>query len=450
MTDSKDLLETCRGLVDEGKKKGADAVEAWAEYGKRVAVNVEHNDLKGAEADEHSAVGLRVLKGGALGFAYVNRLDAGSLSEALDDALSIAGSVPADADNGLGEPAPLTDVEGLWDDRVATMGVDDAVSKALGLVRSARAVDERVSIDSGSFSVSSGHEAIATSSGIAAHQSDAAVIYSLFGMAVDGEDVGSFDYDYRGHRSLDDVDVDALGARFGEKVMALLRPGDARAYRGKVLFTAEAFEEVFISPILSAIDGDNVLKGRSRLKEKLGQKIAGADFTLVDDGSRPGALYSSPFDREGLPRVRTPLVEEGVLRTFLYDVKTARRAGTRPTGHAAGSARSLPSIGTTNVRLDAGTESEQALMEALGDGGLMLSRFSGNVDAVSGDFSGVAKGAFWCGGGEKKHPVKETLIAGNAFDLLEKIVARGDQLHDTIGYEGPWVVVDGVDVTSGS
>lgn len=446
---AKELQALCERLVEQAKAEGATDAEAFATYSRSATASLEQNDVKGAEVSELSAVGMRVLVGDKMGFAYVNRFDDDALAEALADALTVAKAAPGDPANVLPDPEPLGDIPGLWDDALVSTGPDEAVARAVEMLRAARGVDERVSVDTGSFSFNVEHEAIASSKGVSASASGTSVVYGLFGMAVDGEEVGSFDHVYDGHLSLDAIAHEELGRRFGRKVVDLLGPRETRPYRGPVLFSAEAFEEIFVDTLLDAVDGDRVVKGKSRLKEKLGEKVASGSFTLVDDGTMPGGLRSSPFDREGLPHRRTPIVEGGVLRTFLYDTKSARRAGARSTGHAQGSARSLPGVGPTNVRVKAGDLSHDELLRRL-DEGLYVGRFSGSTDSVSGDFSGVAKGSFWVEGGERQGPVKETLIAGNVFTLLLQIVALGKELHRDMAYEGPWVLVEGVDVSSGA
>ena len=142
------------------------------------------------------------------------------------------------------------------------------------------------------------------------------------------------------------------------------------------------------------------------------------------------------------------LVGDGILHHFLYDGKTALRAGKRPTGHAEGSARSPPGIGTTNLRVSPGDRSDDELLRDLGNG-LLIGRFSGNVDEVSGDFSGVAKGSFLVKNGRKMAPVQETLIAGNVYELFSRVLARGHTLHRNMTTECPFVLVDGVTVTAG-
>ncbi len=441
------LRELCDDVVRRAQKRGATGCEAFAERVTQTSANVEQSELKGASTAEHEAVGIRVLVGDRSGFAYVNRLADEAIDDAIGDALAIAHASPGDAANGMVEPRPGRPVQGLWDDDVAALTAEDVVESTVALLDEARGVDARVSVDNAELASSSSVYAVVSSAGVSAAASEAAATYGLFGMAVDGDEVGSFDHLYDGVRTAGEIDVGDVSRRFADRVLALLHPREGITYKGKVLFSPDAFEEVFLDTLFDAVDGDTVFKGKSRLKDKLGKRIASPGFLLVDDGTVPGGLGSASFDREGLPHRRTVLVGDGVLHTFLYDGKAARRAGRRPTGHAQGSARSLPSIGTTNVRVAGGTAGDDDLFRELKNG-LYVGRFSGNVDAVSGDFSGVAKGSFLVENGKKTAPVKETLIAGNVFDCFEKLVAWGEKPHKNMATLCPLVLVDGVDVTA--
>ena len=449
------LLDLCDDIVARAKTAGGSGCEVYAERVTQTSANVEQNELKGASFAEHEAVGIRVLvhsangAGDRTGFAYVNHLGDASIDDAIADALAIAKASPGDHANGLVSPLPGKVVRGLWDDEIAALQPDDVVDSTVRLLDGARRKDKRVSVDNASFAATTGVNAVVSSAGIRAASSEASATWGLFGMAVDGDEVGSFDHVFDAARTMHAADVDGAAKLYAERVLALLDPREGKSYKGKVLFSNEAFEEIFLEALFESIDGDTVHKGKSRLKDKLGKKVAAKGFTLVDNGTIPGGLGSASFDREGLPHRRTVIVGDGTLHTFLYDGKAARRASQRPTGHAQGSARSLPGIGTTNVTLAPGQASDEDLFRELGDG-LYVGRFSGNVDSVSGDFSGVAKGSFLVERGKKTVPVKETLIAGNVFTGLERMVAWGSTLHRNMATLSPHVLVDGIDVTAGA
>ena len=444
-----DLLDVCDVLVRRAQQRGASQVEIYGERVTALSSTLEQGLLKGAQSAEHEAFGVRVFIGDRIGFASVNRRDPKALDEAIDDALAIARAADGDPGNDLADPSPVRFIGGLDDHSLRDCGVDVTVDLAVKMLAAARKEDKRASVDSGSVSLSFGETAIANSRGLRVSDHDSAVQWGLFGMAIDGKEVASFDHAFDAARSLDMVDVDFTGRLFAKRAIALLRPKTGKAYVGPVIFSAEAFEEIFLATLLGAVDGDTVSKGRSRLAELRGQSIASAGLTIVDDGTVAGAIGSATFDREGRAHRRTVIVGDGVLHRFLYDVKSAKRAGTQPTGHAQGSARSLPSIGTTNLIVAPGSLSQSALFAALSDG-LFVNRFSGNVDEVSGDFSGVAKGSFLVKGGKRRGPVKETLIAGNVFDLMKRIVAMGSTQHRNMATWCPDVLVDGVVVTVGA
>jgi PmbA protein len=456
---SMNLLDVCDVVMKRALHKGASQAEVWGEHVTATSASLEQNELKGAQVAEHEAFGIRVFVKDAasgaqrMGFAYVNRKEGAALDEAIDDALHIARASPPDAAHKLVEPLPLRPVGGLCDPAVAALTADEVVALARRLLIAAKERDGRASVDSGSVSSQAGTAAIATSNGIAAADVDAAISWGLFGMAVEqkkggGTEVSSFDHVNDAARFLVDVDVDAAGRKFAEQVVKLLRPKKGHSKKGAALFSADSFEEIFLGALLSAIDGDTVFKGKSRLKGKLGERIASKGFAVVDDGALAGGLASGAFDREGLPHRRTVLVGDGILHHFMYDGKAAARAGTRPTGHAGGSARSLPGIVPTNLRVAPGNFGDDELLRRLGEG-LWIGRFSGNVDEVSGDFSGVAKGSFWVKNGKKTTPVQETLIAGNVYDLFNRIDAMGSTLHRNMTTLCPEVLVDGVTVTAG-
>jgi PmbA protein len=143
-----------------------------------------------------------------------------------------------------------------------------------------------------------------------------------------------------------------------------------------------------------------------------------------------------------------PVIEGGVLRNFLYDAYTARKDGRSSTGHAGGGAGSVPSVATTNVVWSAGDTPLADMVSGI-DKGLLVTRFSGNVDPVSGDFSGSVKGGHMIRGGSLAEPLCGTMIAGNTFELLPGVSAVSQERERLFSDDLPYVRLDGVAVSSG-
>jgi PmbA protein len=142
-----------------------------------------------------------------------------------------------------------------------------------------------------------------------------------------------------------------------------------------------------------------------------------------------------------------PLVEDGVLQGFMYDGRESRAAGVRSTGHAQGGATSLPRVGPGALVLAPGGVPRDELERM--DRGVIVTRFSGSTDPVSGDFSGVVKGGFLVEGGERR-PIHETTIAGNLWTCLENVSARSDEAAVHYGSRAyPALRVEDVSITAG-
>jgi PmbA protein len=182
----------------------------------------------------------------------------------------------------------------------------------------------------------------------------------------------------------------------------------------------------FIGAMLSA---DAVQRGRSLFAGREGDEVADPALRLADDGTDPGGPASAPFDGEGVSTRRTGLLEDGRLLGFLYDSRTARRAGRSSTGNASrASYRSPPSVGTTNLVIEPGEEELAGLVELAGDG-LYVTDVAGlhsGVNPVSGTFSVGASGRL-IQGGELGAPVRELTIASDLVSMLRSVRAVGSE-----------------------
>jgi len=157
----------------------------------------------------------------------------------------------------------------------------------------------------------------------------------------------------------------------------------------------------------------------------MGKKIASEDFFMEDDGLLSGGIGSSSFDGEGVPSQNTPLIENGVLRSFLYDSYTAGKVGERSTGNAVRSGYTeVPKVGIRNLVVSS-SESRDLIEETKG---ILVNDLIGahTANPISGDFSLEAKNSFLVTPDETPKPIKSMMLAGNIFELLKDIEVGED------------------------
>jgi PmbA protein len=224
------------------------------------------------------------------------------------------------------------------------------------------------------------------------------------------------------------LEAEAIGAEAAERALALVGARPVESRRCPVVldaFVAASFIG-FIGGMLSA---DAVQRGRSLFAGKLGEEIADPALVLRDDGTAEGGLGTSPFDGEGVATTDTPLIEDGRLRGYLWDSRTARKAGDgqTSTGNAGrGSYRSPPSVSPTNLLIEPGDAPFEELLRRAGSG-LYVSDVAGlhsGVNPVSGTFSVGATGLL-IEDGALGRPVREITIASDLVSMLRAVQAAG-------------------------
>ena len=445
------LLARCERLVEMARSAGAHEAEAFASAQNGVSVKYEKGDLKLVSSDEGAVVGLRVFREQRAGFASTNQSSDEALAACVRDALATASFAPAHEANVLPDARPWTRTVACSTEMAEADG-ELVLDMGARLLAAAQGRSPKIAIDGASADLTRAVQAVANSRGVRGHESDGLVSLSLMGMAIDGADVGGMHYDSGAWRSIAKARaalrpmaegmVDVCVANLGSK--------HATSYHGPVLFSADAFVDLFIAPIIAGCSALAVQRGRSPLAQKLLTAIANPRLTLRDDPTDLDLAGAAAFDREGVPAKPFVLVQEGVLMGWMHNAHSAAVGKTQSTGHARGGARSVPGLGPHALVVSTGDGGdEEAMLRSLGRG-LYIERFSGTVDPTNGDFSGVAKSSRWVEGGRVSHAVKETLISGNALQLLNRIACVSS--HATLlsgAAKAPMVIVDGIDVTAG-
>jgi len=406
------------------RARGADAI---LRHETQLTLRFETGRLKETALREEAGLNLRVVAEGRVGFAGTTDLAAAdALRDLVDRALASAGQGEV-CDLAWPAAAQLAPVRSFDD---AAAGLDVAALAALG-----RRVVERLQRPGWQVGASVDRYVETTDFANSAGQSfggrSTAVGVSAEVTRVAGDDVLLAYDDVTATGAPSDVELDAVAARIVTRMERAERVVEPPEGKLPVLFTPTGSAALLL-PLRQALSGKTVLQGISPLGGKVGERVFDSGFDLVDDPLLDGRTASRPADDEGVPSRRLPLVEGGVVRAFAYDLETAARAGVASTGHGRRGTFGKPGISFSNLVMRLGEADEAALLAEVGHGLVVEDLIGvGQGNVISGAFSHPVALAYRVDGGEITGRVKDAAVAGNAYELLERI--------RMVGRDGKWI-----------
>lgn len=437
MSKFKEEFDRIKKLVEKTKKAGANQVDAFYEWGRNTEVTARDGEVENLTQSVSAGLGLRVFYNDRLGFGYTSDLSEQGLSELSERVFALAKETAADENNGL--PAgellqPRTPTPDIFDPAVEELDNDWLVRTAIDMEKATRAYDRRIKtcdeVGAGNYVARVG---LVNSRGLA-EQYQGTYVWTYSGAVGEenGQKQSGWQVDYATHFEdlRDPIWVAHMGAW---KTVRMLGARKIETAQMPVILEPQMTMS-FVANLFSAVNGDMIYKKSSFLLDKLGQQIATPLMTVVDDGTISRRTASCPFDGEGLPVRRQAIVEKGVLKQYIFDTYTANKAGTKPTGTASRGYKSLPSIGRTNLFMEAGDHSPEELRAGIQKGLLVTSMMGSGVNVVNGEYSRGANGIL-IENGELTLPVQEVTVSGNMADMLKAIDAVGNDM-EWIGSSG--------------
>ena len=423
---SEGLEPAARLAVEAALGAGAEEADAWCEDSVERSVRVYDGAVESMTEAGSKGAGVRVFREGRVGYAYGSDLAEEGLRSLARAAAEAAAVTEPDEHAGvppLGRPA---DVGGLAAPGFGEWTMERRVELALAVERAARGRDPLISnVEDTVYADSAGRAALASSNGFCASFAHTQCYAYAYAFAGEGQDrmtgIG-----LAVARGPDGIDPEAVGGEAADRALALHGARQPQSRRCPVVLDPHVAAS-FASVIGRTLSADAVQRGRSLFAGKEGERIADPALRLLDDGTDPEGLATAPFDGEGVPQQRTPLIEDGVLRTYLFDAYTARRAGRESTGNGArGSYRTPPSVGTTNLLVEPGDGTTADLIADAGDGLYVMgvSGLHSGVNAISGSFSVGATGRL-IRAGELAEPAREITIASDLVSMLTAVQRAG-------------------------
>ncbi len=448
------LLGLAREWVERGRALAGAGVEleVFAQEHRGLTVKAFGGEVEGLRYSHSRGVGVRALRGGRLGYSYCTGLGWEEVKKAVEEAVANSLYGAPDEHNLLPGPAAYVGEDlGIHHPEVEETDSARKVEMALELERLTLAADRRVAqVETAVYADGVAEVALASTAGVEGFYRSSDCYCYVYPMARDGDEYQTgFSFDVGVKPS--DLDLSRVAEEAAERAVCLLGSSSMPSLRTTVILDSFVAAE-FLGMLAAALSAEAVLKGRSFLAGKLGEAVADAGVTVIDDGLLPGAPSTAPFDDEGVPSRRKELISGGVLKGYLHNTYTASRAGTESTGNASrGSFRDRPRVGASNLFLQPGRGSREEIMREVGEGVLVLQVVGAHAGAnpVSGEISLGAVGLL-VKNGSPQRPLREITLAGKALEFLAHMVAVGEDLR-FLPFEGslgaPTVAVEGVMVS---
>lgn len=428
--DADDLLERAAGLL--GGARSGEELEVYMSRGTETEIRAYEGAVESLSSATSAGMGIRVVQqaGGdaRVGFAWAGSLDPVVINETLAAARENAQFATPDPCAGLAAPDGVAPAAlELW--HPSSLSVDDKINLALELERSVRA-DARIrQVDSADYGDVTREVAVVSTTGIRSATRRSSAYLSVSAIAGEGSDSQTGSGFTVGRRA-EDLDIESAREDAVNRAVRMLGAQKARSMRCTVVFDPRVVSTL-IAVIASALSGEAMVKGRSFLAGRVGEAVAASEVTLVDDPTDSRAYGAATFDGEGLACRRNVMIEGGVLKGFLFDSVSARRAGTSSTGSAVrGGFSGTPGAGSRAMVLEAGSFDQAEILKAVGEG-LYVQSVTGvhsGVNPISGDLSVGAEGLM-VRQGELGQPVREITVASTLQRMLQSVVHIGGDVE---------------------
>jgi PmbA protein len=448
-------LETLTAeVVEMAVKGGASDAEAVVSEGDEFSVNVRMGQVETLKDSGSRGLGLRVFLGTRSASTSTSDLSAEGIRQLVDGALALVKVTEEDPFTGLPERGEFGSLPGdlhLYDDDVYSLSGFERIEWARRAEAAALAADPRITnSDGGSFDAATGRTVMANSRGFVGGYRTSYAGISAAPLAQDANGQMQRDGWWSSARRLADLESpEFIGREAARRALRRLGARRVATQRVPIVFAPEVARSL-IGSVFEAASGDAIWRSASFLAGRLGEQIGAPNLTIIDDNtmllpSGMGGFGTSPFDGEGLPSLRTVVVEKGVLRNYLLNTYTARKLKMKSTHNASRGLAGTPGIGCGNLYLEPGTLTQEQIIAEIPAGLYVTGLMGFGVNTVTGDYSRGATG-LWIEKGKLTHAVEEITIAGNLAEMLMNVTAIGNDLEFRGAVASPTLRIDGMTI----
>jgi PmbA protein len=443
-SDTLSSLTILEDLLARAKRQGATGADAVMFDSTDISASIRKGLPESMERAESTGLGLRVFVGQRIATVSSSNFNDSTLDELAERAVSMAKLAPEDPFAALATPDQFAQ-------NFPELDLCDPVEptpewlqeQAKTTEEAALAVTGVSNTEGADAAYTQGRIGIVTSNGFAHSYPSSTFMLSVSVLAGSGTAMErDYDYSVAIHRE-DLANAAAIGQKAGEKAVKRLNAKKVKSCQVPIIFDPK-IAKAFIATFCGAISGAAIARDTSFLKKCMGEQVFADGITIVDDPHIKRALGSRPFDAEGVGNAKRNLIENGVLQSWLLDIRSANKLGLKTLGDASRGTASPPHPSTSNCYLSAGALSPRELMADIKEGLYITDTFGSGSNLVTGDVS-VGAAGFWIENGVITHPVNEFTIAGNLRDMYKRLTPAND-LEFRYSTNAPTIRIDGMTV----
>ncbi len=422
-------------IFNRGKKE-MDNMEVFIENNKEIEINVFEGEIDGFNISESGGLSLRGIYDDRIGYSYTEKLDESSVDMLIEDVIENGKYIDSKEKEEIFFGSNEYKEVDCFNESLGEVSIDEKIEFIKKLEREAFKIDDRVvAVNTCVYWELENERFLVNTKGLDLKDKRNMAIAIISVTVKSGEDTKTGE-SYIISNEYSKFDFKKMAKEAVEKALSMLGASSIKSREYPIIFRNDVFASI-LEAFASIFSAENVQKGLSLLKNRLGEQIANSKLTIVDDPFMKEGLNSKSFDDEGTAIQFKKIVDNGVLKNYLYNWKAAKIDGVESTGNAhRNSYKSSISIAPTNFYVSKGEKSLENLIESI-DEGLMIVNVEGlhsGLNPVSGDYSLSAYG-YEIENGNIKRPVNQITIAGNFFETLMNIEDIGNDLIFIIPFD---------------
>lgn len=439
-------------LFAEGEKLGFTDLELYYEKKESLTIGLYEGEVDKYDFSDVQGASIRGMYNGKTGYAFTEKFDEDSVAFLLKNAVENAELIENEPEELFTEKAEYEEIQ-FYSQELDTVKPEDMILFLQKVEKKILSSDPRVKkVTTSQMQNQKFEKGLFHDKGLELKEANNFLLFYVSILVQEKDELKS-GFVFRISKDFNELDIDEIVKEVVEQGVSMLGERNYPNKNYPVVLKNEAAASL-LSTFTSSFSAEAVQDNRSRLKGKVGEKIAAAHVNLIDNPFLPAGIQSATFDSEGVPTRKLNIVEEGNLQTYFHNLKTAKKDGVETTGHAYRSSyKGSVEVSPSNFYIEPSYQTYEQLYAGFEEGIIItdLAGLHSGADPISGDFSLAANGYF-VKDGKIVGPTKQMTVAGNFFEVLQDIEGIGSDLvfspMSFSGYIGsPSLKIKGLAVT---